>query len=249
MNSEEEIDYFGLLIYGFLALLVISLSFGIFGVSSWFFDGEEIAALTAFATALTGFTSIILIGIYRKQTRIFRRHGEILENQTELMELEYTPDISRTSGPSFSGDTVCVSLSNVAKGYANDVRLTTRIEFEGSLSYSSPVQGHSPLNKSEGENQEEGTNSLAPNEETEVEAPALLSIDDGEQRTFRHVVDNLAAEEVEKIRVSMEAEAKNSAGEVVTSCAILPEDHFYADISECEAHDLEEVHKSSTPAQ
>jgi len=252
MVDDPDVDYFGLLIYGFLGILVISLSFVVFGFSNWVFQGQEIAAITAFGTALTGFTSILLIGIYRKQTQIFKRHGNILEKQTELMELEYTPDLCRISIPSFDGDSVTVNLSNIAKGYANNIRIITRVEFEGSISYSAPLEGKSPLNQIEDGDVKEGTNSLAPSGEAEFQALSLLSVGNsgnGDHRSFSQVVDNLAAEGVDWVRVSIEAEAMNRNGDRVTSCDILPEEYCYVTLDDVDEYTLESIYERSSPAK
>lgn len=232
-----------------LSVLLLIISFGIFAIAGHVFENNAIAALTAFGTALTGFTSLVLVGIYLKQTQIFRQHGEILESQKELMELSYIPDLCCTSTACYANDTVSVSLSNIAEGYAHDIRLTVQLEFEGSFSYASPITGHSSLSKTNTDGQHGRVNSLAPNETGEFEAPAILTIEDDHRRNFENIVDDLAAEDVTKLRVSLTAEAKNSAGEYITSCPLMDEDHFYADLERCESYDLEAVYKCSSPAQ
>jgi len=249
MNDVKVTEELGLYEYAGLSVIVLILSLGIFGIVGDLFKGNEIAAMTAFGTALTGFTSFLLVGIYFKQTKIFRRHGKILEKQTEIMRLNYIPDLSQKSSGSISGDNVRVSLSNIAEGYANEIRLTIQVEFDDCHTYSSPLTGHSSLLKTDTEGQQVGIDSLAPNESSEFEAPAILSIDEHQERNFEQVVDNLAAEGVTTLRVSIMAEAKNSAGDYVTDCPVLPNEHFYANLDDCDTYDLEAVYKCSSPSK
>lgn len=205
-----------------------------------------ISALSAFGAAMSSVISAILVGIYIKQTNILESHGEILRDQAELMELQYTPDVVTIDEPSFEDDEVSVTLENVGPGDASELHLITRLEFQGSSEYESPLIGSSIFEA----DQSGGGKHLASGLRGKFRAPSKLEVtslgSEDRVRSFHNMISNLEAE-IDDFRVSLFVVADGGGGNSEKR-AILTEEAFYVSVSELDGSTLEECYRVSTPA-
>lgn len=233
------------LIGGAVASTVLFLLFAI----SYEMSGDvAISALSAFGAGMSAIVSALLVGIYIKQTNIFKRHGKIMDRQADLMELQYIPEVSPIGQPGFENDAVEIRIENRGAGPATELSLHTRIEFKGSEDYESPLTGVSEFERIDDNRTGEGY--LASGDTGTFQSDSILEVatlsDELRSRSFRNIISNLE-HEVDEIRVSLFVESAGKGGELQRS-TILPDEAFYTRLDELEEHTLQECFRVSTPA-
>lgn len=248
---EEEVPEFSnqdaiawLLAAGILTLVLILL----FKISHSLFGESSISALTAFGTGVSSVISVILAALYKRQTKILRKHGEHLNKQAEFMELQFIPDIYPKDEPSFENDSVKIKLENRGSGSATDLKLVTRIEFSDSDNYDSPLAGESELERDgddrSGEKHLEsgvsGTYSAKSKLQTKSISPEERT------RSFQNIIKNMKGD-VEEVRISLSVKSQGVSGRT-GSTHILTSEAFYTTIDEMEENTLEECYRVSKPA-
>lgn len=230
------------------SILILLVTYTVYGISSNYFGENIIAALTAFGVTVSSIISILLVAIYTRQTRIFDRHGKIMEAQTNLMELEYTPDVAILDEPTITGNDVEVTCENKGPGTAVSMELITRIEFGGSEFYDSPLIGASELARTDGDHA--GEQSLESGETGSFEGDARLDVSTlGEterSRGFDSIIQNIQSD-VDRIRVSLFVQTEGHGGDT-QKVSILPEEAFYTKLEELSDDTLHECRRVSTPA-
>lgn len=216
-------------------------------VSDTLFDAKTFSAISTFGVVMSALISVVLVGIYIKQTKIFERHGEIMETQSELMELQFIPNVNQLERPEFDGDRVRVTLENKGRGTATDFQLITRIEFEDETDYDSPLKGSTGMSKIN--DKKTGQRSLGSGETGTFEAESMLevSILSGERspRSFRNVIGNMK-EEVNRVRISLKIKVRGHRGDPQT-LTILKEEAFYTNLDDLKEFTLQECYKVSKP--
>lgn len=233
------------LLGGAVASVVIFLLFAI----SYELSGKvAISALSAFGAGMSAIVSALLVGIYIKQTNIFKRHGRIMDRQADLMELQYIPEVSPIGQPGFEDDVVEIQIENRGPGPATELSLLTRIEFKGFEDYESPLTGTSKFERIDDERAREGY--LASGDTGTFQADSILEVailsDEPRSRSFKNIISNLK-HEVDQVRVSLFIESTGKGGDPQSS-AILPEEAFYTSLEELEDDSLQECYRVSTPA-
>jgi hypothetical protein len=233
------------LIGGAVASVVIFL---LFAISSELLGSVAISALSAFGAGMSAIVSALLVGIYIKQTNIFKRHGQIMDRQADLMELQYIPEVSPIGQPAFEDDIVEIRLENRGAGPATDLSLRTRIEFKRSEDYDSPLTGISEFERIDDNRAGEGY--LSSGDTGTFEADSILEVatlsDELRSRSFRNLISNLESD-VEEVRVSLFVESTGKGGDPQKS-AILTEEAFYTKLEELDDYSLQECYRVSTPA-
>lgn len=239
------VDLFYWLLGGAIISVVIFLLFKI----SYELSGKvAISVLSAFSAGMSSVISILLVGIYIKQTDIIERHGQIMDRQADLMELQFIPDVSSLGPPTFENDSVEVSLENRGSGPATELKLLSRLEFRNSSDYDSPLTGESFFKRIEGNRSGEGY--LASGDTGKFKADSILEAatlrEEQRPRSFKNVISNLE-DEVEEVRVSLFVKASGKGGEPQQS-EILPDEAFYTDLEDDRNNTLQECYRVSMPA-
>lgn len=233
------------LLGGAVASVVIFL---LFAISYELSGNVATSALSAFGAGMSAIVSALLVGIYIKQTNIFKRHGRIMDRQADLMELQYIPEVSPIGQPSFDDDVVEIQIENRGPGPATELSLQTRIEFKGSEDYESPLSGISEFERTD--NKKAGEGYLASGETGTFQADSILEVailsDELRPRSFKNIISNLE-HEVDEVRVSLFVESTGKGGDPQRS-AILTEEAFYTRLEELEDYSLQECYRVSTPA-
>lgn len=247
-ENRPIIDLGDVVMYGALGVIAVIMSFVAYGLGHQFFDkGTVITGLSAFGSGVSAVTSLLVVIFFIKQTNIFKVHSDILETQSELMELQYIPRISCPSTPTFDDNSVMVEIENRGAGTATQLELLTHIEFSDSRDYDSPLNGRVVMEYS---SDGAGANVLSGHDIQQFKADARLSItgEDGSEysRSFDNVVSNLASEGVGKIRVSLKVVASGQ-GSHQSETAVMPEEYFYSDLDRGERFTLEERYRVSLP--
>ncbi|WP_367996665.1 hypothetical protein [Haloferax volcanii] len=247
-DDDNLLDPADLAPWGLIAAFTVAVIYILFGAAYTMFDTQAISAVSAFGAGVSAMVSVFLVVIYLKQTEILGKHAQIMETQSDLMELQYVPKINTTGDPSFNEDAVKLSVENMGSGTATELQLLTRIEFEGSSDYDSPLTGTVDLVSTSGAGH--GKQSLDGNDTGEFEADAcfdIVSLSGSERsRRFSNIIANLAGE-VERIRVSMYIDVAGQAGNP-NSTSILSEEAFYTSLEGLDDFTLEECYRVSTPA-
>jgi hypothetical protein len=246
--SEDRFGINDLMPWLVAGTLISLVFFFLFVAAHEFFNLQAVSALSAFSAAVSALMSALLVGIYIKQTRIFERHGEILKNQSELMELEFVPDVSPVGRPEIDNNHVEIDLKNKGDGISTKVELLTRLEFQGDTDYTSPLTGTCTMERV-GDNRM-GEKSLNSGEAGRFRGKAILGVTtlggDKSNRTFENIVRNIQSD-IDDIRVSLFIKYTGPRGNSSTT-SILHEEAFYTDLDGVTKTTLEECHARSSPA-
>jgi len=247
-NRDREYGAADLILWIMVGTVVTFVLYSIFVIAQKQAGETAIAVLSAFGAGMSALTSIVLVGIYIEQTRIFDRHGKILQNQTDLMELQFIPDVRPTDNPKITGNQVEISLENKGPGDATNLELITRIEFEESNDYESPLIGSTDLGRIE--DNHTGESYLLSGESGSFSGECLLEVSalSGEKkaRSFENIVSNLS-QNVEKIRISLSVEISGKRGKP-QQVSILPEEAFYTNLEDLDEYTVSECRRVSNPA-
>lgn len=248
---EAEPDEFGIsdlfywLLGGAIASIVI---FTLFAIAYEMSGDVVISSLSAFAAGFSSIISALLVGIYIKQTNILERHGQIMYRQTELMKLQYIPEVFPINEPKFESDNVEISLENSGSGPATELKLVTRLEFRNSQEYDSPVTGVSDFERIE--DGDSGEKYLAPGSSKTYKANSKLEVatlsSEKRPRSFRNIIKNLQ-NDVDSVRISLFVRVEGKRGEPQQT-ELLSEEAFYASLDSIQNNTLEECYRISTPA-
>lgn len=247
-HDGDRLTWNDILNWVLASIFILLLTFILYGISSNYFGDSVIAALTAFGVTVSSIISILLVTIYMRQTRIFHRHGKIMEAQTKLMELEYIPDVAVLGEPTIEENRVEVTLENKGPGAATSMKLVTRIEFQNSEFYESPLTGSSELSRVNGEH--DGEQSLESSETGLFTGEARLDVstlsENVRSRGFESIIQNLQSD-VDRIRVSLSVRTEGPGGDPQEE-SVLPEEAFYTNLEGLSDETLHECRRISTPA-
>lgn len=241
-----------------IGIMIILLTFSLYGISYHYFGKHAIAAVSSFGASASSILTIVLLIVYLRQTRILERHQRELKEQSELMGLTHLPDISVIDADIHQeDDSIEVILKNRGKGAASELELVTCIETPDNVDQDSSMSGSSALYRVNPDGGILEDQTLPGGDEAKFQAEPVIEkpLTHGDPTTcsIREIVQTIHREGGNWVRIELKIQPYMQNGEPAKPVSALPHDStFRVELSRIEStsesdYSLQRLRNASTP--